>query len=152
LLLLLVPPLLLVLLLLRLLVLLMLLLMLLRLLLMLLPMLLLLLLLILGCCMMQAGHEAQVELQMSDDSTQVQFDFHKCASGVLADSWRVLAESWWVLAESWRVLADSWRVPTGCADVHACVAASSCIPASYASLNSTTRCACYVTTHFYQIM
>lgn len=29
----------------------------------------------------QAGHEAQVELQMSDDSTQVQFDFHKCASG-----------------------------------------------------------------------
>lgn len=28
----------------------------------------------------QAGHEAQVELQMSDDSTQVQFDFHKCVT------------------------------------------------------------------------
>lgn len=28
----------------------------------------------------QAGHEAQVELQMSDDSTQVQFDFHKCVA------------------------------------------------------------------------
>lgn len=38
-----------------------------------------LVLMMLVCFVMQAGHEAQVELQMSDDSTQVQFDFHKCA-------------------------------------------------------------------------